>query len=70
MPPYPRVNQIWSCTNCNGLPLGQATWLPDPPAAPRACVQFSEKLAQGRIDFAPYVALKGVETIQTGHANA
>ncbi|MFD1702769.1 alpha-2-macroglobulin [Methylopila henanensis] len=31
-------------------------------ASPRACVQFSEKLAQGRIDFAPYVALKGVES--------
>lgn len=30
-------------------------------AAPRACVQFSEPLLKGRIDFAPYVQLKGVE---------
>lgn len=30
-------------------------------ASPRACVQFSETLAKGRIDFAPYVILKGVE---------
>ncbi len=30
-------------------------------AAPRACIQFSENLAKGRVDFAPYVALKGVD---------
>lgn len=30
-------------------------------AAPRACVQFSEDLARGRVDFAPYVAMKGVD---------
>ncbi|GBD50691.1 alpha-2-macroglobulin family protein [Methylopila sp. Yamaguchi] len=30
-------------------------------SSPRACVQFSENLAKGRIDFAPYVILKGAE---------
>lgn len=30
-------------------------------AAPRACVQFSEDLAKGRVDFSPYVKLKGVD---------
>jgi uncharacterized protein YfaS (alpha-2-macroglobulin family) len=30
-------------------------------AAPRACVQLSEEIAKGRIDFAPYVVLKGVD---------
>ncbi|MGA0533100.1 alpha-2-macroglobulin family protein [Hansschlegelia sp. KR7-227] len=30
-------------------------------AAPRACVQFSEDLAKGRVDFSPYVVLKGVD---------
>ena len=30
-------------------------------AAPRACVQFSEDLAKGRVDFAPYVAMKGMD---------
>ncbi|WP_261401350.1 hypothetical protein [Chenggangzhangella methanolivorans] len=30
-------------------------------AAPRACVQFSEDLAKGRVDFSPFVALKGVD---------
>lgn len=30
-------------------------------AAPRACVQFSEDLAKGRVDFAPYVVLKGLD---------
>ncbi|RXF73684.1 alpha-2-macroglobulin family protein [Hansschlegelia zhihuaiae] len=30
-------------------------------ASPRACVQFSEDLAKGRVDFSPYVKLKGVE---------
>ena len=30
-------------------------------AAPRACVQFSEDLAKGRVDFSPYVRLKGVD---------
>lgn len=30
-------------------------------AAPRACVQFSEPVAKGRIDFSPYVVLKGVD---------
>src|SRR5947209_1893927 len=28
-------------------------------AAPRACFQFSEPLARGRVDFTPYVALSG-----------
>ncbi|AMJ61326.1 alpha-2-macroglobulin family protein [Bosea sp. PAMC 26642] len=28
-------------------------------ASPRACFQFSEPLARGRIDFAPYVAISG-----------
>ncbi|GLK68743.1 alpha-2-macroglobulin family protein [Hansschlegelia plantiphila] len=31
-------------------------------AAPRACVQFSEELAKGRVDFAPYVMLKGFDS--------
>ena len=30
-------------------------------ASPRACVQFSEDLAKGRVDFAPFVVLKGVD---------
>ena len=30
-------------------------------AAPRACVQFSEDLAKGRVDFSPYVVLKGAD---------
>lgn len=30
-------------------------------ASPRACVQFSEELAKGRVDFAPYVVLKGFD---------
>jgi uncharacterized protein YfaS (alpha-2-macroglobulin family) len=28
-------------------------------ASPRACVQFSEDLAKGRVDFSPYVVLRG-----------
>ncbi|WP_020180929.1 alpha-2-macroglobulin [Methylopila sp. M107] len=30
-------------------------------AAPRACVQFSEPVAKGRVDFSPYVVLKGAD---------
>jgi uncharacterized protein YfaS (alpha-2-macroglobulin family) len=30
-------------------------------AAPRACVQFSEDLAKGRVDFSPFVVLRGVD---------
>ena len=28
-------------------------------ASPRACFQFSEPLARGKVDFAPYVAVSG-----------
>ncbi|HVV93455.1 MAG TPA: alpha-2-macroglobulin [Hyphomicrobiales bacterium] len=30
-------------------------------ASPRACVQFSEKLAPGRRDFSPFVAVQGID---------
>lgn len=30
-------------------------------SSPRACVQFSEPVAKGRVDFSPYVVLKGVD---------
>ena len=33
-------------------------------ASPRACFEFSEPLARGRVDFAPYVAIAGGRTAQ------